>query len=176
MNMSFSVESDLSRESFQAFAKLDKAKEISALDTTFKYNYLLADQQRPCDFATYDIGCANDQFILQEFSLCFFSQFFLFLDWNFFFLTKLFFTFMTKTIFFGQKFFLFGKTLFCKLHLVKLHLANFIWQNFIWRRLATPVVLIFFKRLDRQTYIHTHAQLYYRFPYTTHLAVRYIYD
>ena len=80
------------------------------------------------------------------------------------------------------------KTLFGELHLVKLHLGNFIWQNLIWRRLAAqidylalpsltlamPGVLIFFKRLDRQTYIHTHAQLYYRlymtFRYSWHFS------
>ena len=70
--------------------------------------------------------------------------------------------FFWRNFFFGQNFFLFGETLFGQLHLVKLHLANFIWQNFIWRlTLATPVVLIFFQ-MAGQTYIHTHAQLYYR--------------
>ena len=68
-------------------------------------------------FATYDIGCANDhfcfaKFILQEFGLCFFSQFFLFFDETFFYV-----------------FYVFDEICY----LAKLHLANIIWRNFIWR-------------------------------------------
>ena len=65
----------------------------------------------------------------------------------------------------------FDKTSFGETSFGKLYLAT------IWRRLATPIdslaspgltlatpgVFFFFKRLDRHTYIHTHAQLYYRF-------------
>ena len=91
-------------------------------------------------------------------------------DNTFFFLRfcqKNFFTFLTKNFFFWPNFFLFGKTLFGELHLVKLHLANFIWQSFIWRRLATPIDSLAspgfsYGWTDRQTYIHKHAQLYYR--------------
>ena len=75
-------------------------------------------------------------------------------------------TFLTKLVFLT----VLSKVIF----LAKLYLANIIWRNFFgvdWLcqsipllrkglTLATLVVLIFFKWLDRKTYIHTHAQLY----------------
>ena len=85
-------------------------------------------KRRPCGFATFDIGCANDKFGFAKFKLKEFVYFYVFYDFFYVF----------------DETFLFDETLFGELHLVKLHLANliwqnFIWRNFIWRRLATPI-------------------------------------
>ena len=117
-------------------------------------------QQRTCGFATYDIGCANDQFGLQE--LCYFlgpNYFFYVFDETFFL------RFWPKFLRFWWNF------------------ANFIWWNFIcwnciWRRLATSIHSLalpgstllrqwyWFFQTAGQTHTHTNkhtlAQLYYR--------------
>ena len=108
----------------------------------------------------------------------FFGKFFgHFFGWKF-----LFFFDETFVYVFGKISFFFGQNYF---YLMKLHWENFIWQNFIkqtlfgktsfdktsfgvdwlWQvrqLLAMPVVLIYSKRPNRQTALHTHAQLYYR--------------
>ena len=114
-------------------------------------------QQQPCGFATYDIG----KFILQELGLFFWPKFV-------YVLTKLFFfTVLTQNKFwtkFWTKFIWrtsFGETSFGELHLAQIGYANLLPGS---ARFYTGCAsgIDFFKRVDKHTHKHTHAQLYYR--------------
>ena len=128
------------------------------------------DQQRPCDLATYDIGCDNDQFgfakfIFQEFGLCFLAKirrnfFFYVFNETFFlhFLIKLLFlTFLDETFIWQNFFFnVFDQTFF-------LAKTFCIWQNFIWQTWWNYILRFFSNGwTDKHKNKHTLAPLYYR--------------